>query len=167
MIIFDLDQTLINTDIAYNLRKQGKWGEVYSLIPQMTKYPCIDEIYQRLIDKGIKMALVSSSPKTYCTRVLNHFGLSFDVIVAYHDTSNHKPHPQPYLKAMEVMNFNNGIVYALGDDSNDVLAAKNAGIKSIGCGWGTYNKAALKGADPHLYFDNPCDLFNYFKKIFN
>lgn len=167
IIIFDLDQTLVNTDIAFSLRKQGKWNAVYQLIPQMNKYPCIDEIYQFLLAKGIKMALVSSSPKSYCSKVLSHFGLNFEVIVAYHDTSLHKPNPHPYIKAIELLQVPKENVYAIGDDVNDIIAAKKAEIKSIGCGWGSYNIQNLKDSKPVYYFSKPEELLQFLLTHFN
>lgn len=164
VVIFDLDQTLINTDIAFPARRQRRWSEVYQLIPQMTKYPYIDDILQLLKTKGIKVALVSSSPKEYCKRVLNHFNLNIEIIVGYHDTANHKPHPDPYLKAIELLKKENEDVYAIGDDVNDVLAAKNAEIKSFGCTWGSYNRKGLKAANPDLLFGSPQDLLMFLQK---
>lgn len=32
-VIFDLDNTLINSSIAYQLRKKRLWEEVYKVIP--------------------------------------------------------------------------------------------------------------------------------------
>ena len=163
-ILFDLDQTLVNTNVALDLRKKRQWATVYRLIPQMTIYPHIYEIIQLVNDKGIKFALVSASPKKYCQMVLSHFDLKFEIIVGYHDTVKHKPHPDPYLKAIELLQEKNGNIYAIGDDVIDVLAAKNAGIKSIGCSWGAYNCKGLKAANPDLLFGSPQDLLMFLQK---
>lgn len=37
-VIFDLDQTIINSSIAYNERRARNWKKVYDLIPQMKPY---------------------------------------------------------------------------------------------------------------------------------
>ena len=34
-VIFDLDQTIIDSRIAYEERRAGNWKNVYDLIPQM------------------------------------------------------------------------------------------------------------------------------------
>jgi len=164
VLIFDLDQTLVNTHIAYNQRKIRDWGAVYNLIPQMSKYPYVDEIMQHILSRGIKCALVSSSPKTYCTRVINHFTLKFDTIVGYHDTTNRKPFPDPYLKAIELLQVNSTDIYAVGDDAIDINAAKKAGIKSIGCAWGSYDPVSLKDSKPDYYFQESIELLNFVKK---
>ena len=56
--------------------------------------------YYRLQKKGIQLTVVSSSPSSYAQQVAQHFGRSFDVIVFYHDTTKHKPHPASFIEAI-------------------------------------------------------------------
>ena len=55
----------------------------------------------------------------------------FSVIVAYEDTKNHKPDPEPLLFAAKNLHVNPSDVVYIGDMENDILAAKAAGMKVI------------------------------------
>jgi len=55
--------------------------------------------------KGIRTALVSSASKSSLAMVDNIYHISelFDLVITEVDTKRHKPYPDPYLKALEMM----------------------------------------------------------------
>ena len=57
----------------------------------------------------------------------------FSVNVAYEDTANHKPHPEPLLFAAKQLGFSPGECVYVGDLETDLQAAKAAGMKCIIC----------------------------------
>lgn len=147
MIIFDLDQTLIDSSSVKLLRDRRKWNEVYPKIPQLLPYEGITELLQKLIGR-VPIGIVTSSPKSYCQRIINHNNWCFDTVVCYHDTSNHKPHPAPILKAIESLECENKNVISIGDEAKDIIASRRAGVISIASLWGTSYRADLLGANP-------------------
>lgn len=148
-IIFDLDQTLVDSKIALNLRKIGLWKSVYELIPKFQIFDGITDAWAYINDHGIKIAIVTTSPSTYCNKVLNHFEIKCDLIVAYHDTTRRKPYPDPFNRAAELLNLNKQNMLTFGDDPKDIIASKAAGIKSVGCTWGCndINDLQFRSAD--------------------
>lgn len=48
-----------------------------------------------LSENDIGVCVVTSSPQSYCSKVLKHFDWKGIKIVCYHDTSGHKPDPDP------------------------------------------------------------------------
>ncbi len=55
----------------------------------------------------------------------------FDVVIAYEDTTNHKPDPEPLLLASEKLEVKpNDCVY-VGDTLSDIQASRAAGMKAI------------------------------------
>ena len=56
-------------------------------------------------------------------------------MVAYHDTREHKPHPQPLLEAMKRLKSRPDRCFYIGDQDNDMQAALNAQITPIGLSW--------------------------------
>lgn len=138
-VIFDLDQTIIDSRIAYEKRKNGDWKAAYALIPQMRPYYGVVELIHRLLEDGIKVAIVTSSPRSYCERVLSFLGITDVITVCYHDTEHHKPDPEPILKAISRMGNQEGRrIVAIGDEEKDVIAAKRAGVISVLAYWGNY-----------------------------
>lgn len=146
-IIFDLDQTLVDSSIAYKARKNRNWSEVYSLINQFNSYEGIDEIIKLLKKNNIPMCVVTSSPESYCKKVLSKFGWSFMEKVCYHDTHKHKPNPEPILKGIEKLNCNKKDILSVGDDYNDIKAANASGVVSILSTWGRNCDIVEQGAD--------------------
>lgn len=144
-VIFDLDQTLIDSSIAYEARKNGDWSMVYDLIPHMRPYEKVVGLVKTLVNQGIEVAIVTSSPLSYCQRVLGYLGITDVITVCYHETIKHKPDPEPILLAVRKMEYQEGkIIIAIGDDDNDTLAANRAGVISVQGFWGNpygYSKA--------------------------
>lgn len=99
-IIFDLDQTIIDSSIAYEARKNRDWKKVYSLIPKMRPYVKVVQLIKAMVNQGIEVAIVTSSPRPYCEKILDYLNITGVITVCYHDTKKHKPDPEPYMLAI-------------------------------------------------------------------
>ena len=55
----------------------------------------------------------------------------FDVVITGTDVLNLKPHPEPILKAIEILNLSKDSCVMVGDHPNDIIAANAADIRSI------------------------------------
>lgn len=152
-IIFDLDQTLINSQSVEYLRRQRDWSSVYKKIPTISVYGGINEVLSFTKEIGLKISIASSSPSSYVQRVIQHFNWSFDAVVCYHDTNNHKPHPDPLIEASNRLMINIEDCWAVGDHPNDIIAAKRAGMYSIGALWGSIDRVAVKSEKPDMIFN--------------
>ena len=160
--IFDLDQTVVDSRVAEKYRNQRDWRKVFSLISQFELYEGMEEIFDILHQKGQKICIVTSSPESYCKAILKYFDLQVDYKVCYYDTKNHKPYPDPILKALELMNENENNVISIGDADNDIIASKKAGVTSCLALWGREDKSKSKNAD--IVFENVEELKNYILK---
>lgn len=146
-IIFDLDQTLIDSSSALNLRRARDWQSVYREIPNFTSYSYINELINELHENNIKLCIVTSSPRSYCKRVLENFGWDFMEMVCYHDTTRKKPHREPMDKALQLLSLKPNEVISVGDDINDMISSNSANIVSIGVTWGINNSNVDNEAD--------------------
>jgi len=162
-LILDLDQTLVDSQYIEHLRRSRQWSSVYQKIPTILAYEGVDEILSLTKDKGIKISIVSSSPSYYANRVIRHFGWDFDATVCYHDTTSHKPHPAPFIEAARRLKIAEADCWAVGDHPNDIIAAKNAGMYSVGALWGSLDKVVLKREKPDLI----CDTISSLYKVLN
>ncbi len=92
-------------------------------------YPFAKELLDELRDYNL--ALVTNKPDEYIKPILQKFDIDvFDFILGG-DFEYKKPSPVPLLRALEYFNINPDEAIMIGDSKNDILAAKNAGIKSI------------------------------------
>jgi HAD superfamily hydrolase (TIGR01549 family) len=164
-IIFDLDQTLVDSRIAEPLRRSRSWGEVYRLIPQFPVYEGIKDLFRALSRNGIGLSVVTSAPSAYCSRVLAVHGLAANSTVCYHDTNRHKPAPEPMELALRNLGLQASEVLSVGDEPKDSLAAKSAGILAIGALWGCLDRTALRASGCSVLCETTTDLVGYFHSV--
>ena len=90
---------------------------------------CVSAAKQR----GLKLAIASSSTQKWVTRNLRKFGLldQFDAICTSDYVSAVKPDPALYLLALEKLGVHADAAIAFEDSPNGILAAKRAGIFCI------------------------------------
>ena len=80
----------------------------------------------------------------------------------FDDTDLHKPDPEPIYEALDrlcVDVCDTDDVIVVGDSPADVFAARNAGCKSIGAGWGTLDPELLHDSYPDHFAATPADAF--------
>lgn len=166
-VIFDLDQTLIDSSIAEAYRKSRQWKSVYSLIPQFTQYNGVDEALLFLHENNIPVCIVTSSISDYCNKVLSHWKFNVSNKVCYHDTSNRKPHPAPILKAVSLIKSVPYKTLSFGDRDIDIEASNSAKVVSVACLWGAEDPTSLTRANPAFTLSKPHDMIPLFKSHFN
>jgi HAD superfamily hydrolase (TIGR01509 family) len=98
-------------------------------------------------------AVVSSSSNEEVTRTLNSQGISayFQFIITRNDTKDHKPHPAPYLLALEKAGVKASEAMAIEDSAHGIEALINAGIKPFALKSGGIAKETFPNVD---FFDD-------------
>lgn len=166
-IIFDLDYTIIDSSIAKDERRARNWKNVYELIPKMQPFKKVVDFINLAVQSGIEVAIVTSSPRPYCEKVLNFLGIDNVITVCYHDTQNHKPDSEPLLLAIKKMKNQEGkMIVAIGDQEKDIVAANNIhNVVSILGYWG--NRASFINSDvrPDIYCRDEEALLRYFLSL--
>jgi len=150
-IIFDLDQTLVDTSQLSRFRYNGDWNIVFNSIKTLKNNSSIDNLLSNLKNKGIKIGCITNAPKDYALKIIEHFHWSIDVVISYNDTKKHKPDPEPFIKALSDLRIQPYECVAVGDEPNDAIAAKAAGINAISVGWFAKNKNLLETPESGFY----------------
>jgi len=163
LILFDLDQTLVDSRPVAALRRQRRWNAVYKEIFRLRAYDGVGALWNALGERGDVLGIVTSSPRPYCERVLDHFGLDPHVTVCYHDTEYHKPNPAPLVKATERAELFAGRGFYIGDKVDDMKAAAAAEMTGIGAAWGSEDPVLLQHA-AHFAFQSPSELCIWLKR---
>ncbi|MFH7326656.1 HAD family hydrolase [Desulfurivibrio sp. C05AmB] len=159
-LIFDLDQTLIDSSMAEPYRHARNWGRVYSCIPFFKIYPGISEALNEIQRRNIAFAIVTSSPQAYCDRVLSFFNIRLNHKVCYHDTVRKKPHPEPILLAIKKLNIPPSNILSFGDKDIDIFASNSANVKSVACLWGADNVEGLIASKPTYILHSPLEIID-------
>lgn len=91
------------------------------------------ELIKEYRQKGFKIAIVTGKDHYRTVDILKYFSIAdyFDVLVCADDVLEPKPSPIPILKALEKMKISAENAVMIGDGYNDILSARNAGVKSI------------------------------------
>ena len=106
-----------------------------------------NDIYPILKDR-YKLALVTSTGP----ELVNHIDeilmirKKFDSVIISTDTNNHKPKPDPYIKAINNLNFTPNQCVVVEDSIQGIKAGKSAGCQVIALE-GSIEKKFLKDAD--------------------
>lgn len=110
-------------------------------------FPGTKEMLRKVKDAGFKTAVVTSRLIGTTMEALEKFGIVeyFDVVITPHDTTKHKPDPEPALVALEKLGSKPENAAFIGDTYFDIGCANNAGVKAILVGW----SFALQGAQAH------------------
>ena len=116
------------------------------------EFPGIEKSLSRLRSAGIKVAVVTSKRQISVEMALKNFpGLRnvVDRFVTMEDTTEHKPHPEPLLRGLELLG---GVpkeeAAYVGDSPFDVEAARAAGLPSVAVSWGAFSEDRLREAEP-------------------
>ena len=164
-IIFDLDQTLVDTSCVQCYRDSRQWKLVYDNLDKTKPYDQINDLLIYLRKMDFKTGIVTSSPSKYCHKVIDLNKWSFNAVVAYHDTRQHKPHHEPITKCLSRLELNGESVISIGDKADDIFSAKSAGTLSIGALWGSTEHEKLINSKPDLIAKSPKDIIAYLEKF--
>lgn len=103
----------------------------------ITAFPGLEELFRKIKERGFKIAIVSSTIRAHLDAALSRLGLSSypDIVIGGDMVVNHKPHPEPYLKALEMLDAAASSAIVFEDSPVGILSARNAGIDVIAfCG---------------------------------
>lgn len=91
-------------------------------------------LINRLIKKGIKLAVASGSSIKFIEQVLKTLDLlnKFDVIVSAQEVAKGKPDPGLFLLTIKKLNVKAHEAIVIEDSYSGMLAARNAGIECVG-----------------------------------
>jgi HAD superfamily hydrolase (TIGR01549 family) len=133
-VLFDLDETLVITNAIEHLRKRP-WEKAYAAFSK-TQLPNGTPQFLEKLSRIAKLGVVTKAPRPYAERLLSYHGIKIPVIVAYHDVKIVKPNPEGLLLAAQKLGLKGSSCIYVGDDANDVTAARSAQFTPIGIAWG-------------------------------
>lgn len=113
-------------------------------------YEGVLEILDELKAKGKKILIVTSKSRPIALANLKALKIEhyFDLLVTYEDTKLHKPAADPIIYALNKLKIETDEAIYIGDHENDVVAGKNAKIKTGLMNYSyRYKEAVLKNPD--------------------
>ncbi|XP_012075559.1 haloacid dehalogenase-like hydrolase domain-containing protein Sgpp [Jatropha curcas] len=85
-------------------------------------------------DHGLKRAAVTNAPRENAQLIISILGLTdfFDVLIIGGECEHPKPHPEPYLRALEALKVSKDHTFVFEDSVSGIKAGVAAGLPVIG-----------------------------------
>lgn len=147
-------------DIENSYKKWVRYVNEYEKGAKL--YENFDKVIEEVSKMGIIQGIASSKMRKQYEIDFYDTGLHkyMECEVLAEDTEKHKPHPEPILKALEILNIHPSEALYVGDTESDMLASKEAEVEFALAKWGCVDVDKVK-AD--YYLDSPEDLLKILK----
>jgi len=119
----------------------------------LTPYAHVNTTLVSLIKMGIKLAVVSDAPaKEAWLRLCQlNFHHLFDTVITFDDSRERKPHPKPFLMALQKLDLAAEETLMIGDwPERDMAGAKNLNITTVFARYGDFLNTQHSGADHEI-----------------
>lgn len=128
-------------------------------------FPYVDSIFKYLKNNDILIGVASASKKSLITKVIKdcNWGKYIDVYVSGHDVKLTKPHPDVYIKALELLNVLPHEAIAIEDSFLGIKSAVSANIFTIAKKDRRFN---VNANDSNLILEDMFDILRYFIELF-
>ena len=126
-------------------------------------YDGCEDLLERLLQKGIKTAVLSNKPDEFVGEILNKVYPNHTFTEAWGKKPEYTPKPdkQALLAMLEIHGISPDECIYIGDSDVDVYTAKNAGVKMAGVEWGFRGKEELMSVGAEFVAENTDELFDY------
>lgn len=145
-------QVLMSRALSFALDREVESEELENAMPRFMHhyqvhlqqhsllYPRVKESLAQLEKLGFPLAIVTNKPYKFTLPLLEAFGIRdhFSMILGGDSLAKMKPDPMPLTHILADWQLEQNELLMVGDSKNDILAAKAAGITSIGLTYG-YN----------------------------
>lgn len=125
----------------------------------MELYPGTRDMLEKLRQQ-YALGIVTSKSKVGTEMTLNFLKLKdwFSVIITADDINNHKPHPEPVLTALKMLDSKPQNAVYIGDSPFDIVSGNRAGVNTVAVTWGMAEKAELIKHRPDYVVDSQTEL---------
>ncbi|MCC6960713.1 MAG: HAD-IA family hydrolase [Dehalococcoidia bacterium] len=131
-------------------------------------FPGVVAVLEAFEAAEVPMAVVTSKIAFGAVDELTSSGLLrfFHSVVGADDTDAHKPDPAPVYQALDRLLIEPGPdVLMVGDSPADILAARNASVRSVAALWGTLDSELLLDTMPDHTARTPADVLALFTEL--
>lgn len=97
-------------------------------------FPKVTGVLGLLRERGLRLCVVSQTPRVFLTEHLEGFGIRgfFEVLIGLEDSNELKPSPKPIQEALLRMAISDSSTAAyVGDMEEDIIAGRRAGLRTI------------------------------------
>lgn len=132
----------------------------FKFINYSSVYPGFPEVLYNLINRGIKISLLTTKAQDQADTIIDHFELRkyFDLIRGRRNGIAHKPSAEPLLLICKDLNMQISNTLMVGDTELDIQCGKNAGALTCGLTYGYRTREFIEMENPDFILDSIMDL---------
>jgi HAD superfamily hydrolase (TIGR01509 family) len=141
---------------------QRRHGEIFrEILPVRRPLPGATDLLAALRRSGVPYGIATSGRRPEIDASLEALGVPADVVVVERgDVLRAKPEPDLFLACQERLGVAIGDCYVIGDAVWDLLAARRAGMLSVGLLTGGYGEDELHAAGAFRVYRDPAELLD-------
>ena len=145
-------EELVGEPLAHEVLSDKRRLRHLSLIEEAMALPGVEQYLQEARQRGLKLAVASSSPRSWVTGHLTRLGLLeyFDGFSCGDEAEHKKPHPEIFQTALHRLEVAPAEAIALEDSPNGVRSARSAGIFCVAIPNPVTGQLSLAHADLRL-----------------
>ncbi|TNC80914.1 MAG: phosphoglycolate phosphatase [Oleiphilus sp.] len=164
-------QMLVRRALSYDLEPspldEERYAQAYQLFLEAYRqhngeaaelYEGALELVSRLQAASVAVAIVTNKPARFTGPLLDQLGLQVPFVLSGDSLAHKKPHPLPLLTCLDHFECSPDEAVMVGDSSSDILAAKAAGLKSVGVSYGYNHGVSISELKPDLIVDSLTEL---------
>ena len=163
-----LEHAMPDQEITEALLKDA-FGIYFSAYKEVTcqdtfMYPGVYETLIDLKNKGYNLAICTNKPFGFIKPILDALAITeyFKTWIGEDSLAEKKPSATPLLYLVKEMHTTIEKTIMVGDSKNDILAAQNANMESIGVSYGYNYNEKISDYNPTRVVDNFADLQDLF-----
>jgi pyrophosphatase PpaX len=129
----------------------------------LREIPGTRAVLEALRARGVRLGVVTSKKRVNAMQTLEDVGFLafFDVVVVEEDTTCHKPAPEPLIYALGRLGLNADAAAYVGDNPDDIRAARAAAMRSIAVAWSLRGRDELIAVQPDVIIDTPAEILQH------
>ncbi|HET6407804.1 MAG TPA: HAD family hydrolase [Chthoniobacteraceae bacterium] len=148
---------------------EGRRGDIYKSehLPRVKAFPKVRELFERILNDGLRVALASSAPEDELTHYKEVADIAdlIDAATSADDAEESKPEPDIFAAAVKSLK---GVTaeecVVVGDTPYDVIAARKIGIRAIGVLSGGFPESSLRDEGAVEIYEDPADLLGKYER---
>lgn len=118
-------------------------------------FPGLGPIISRLSESGARLAVYSGASTLSAQIRVGHAGLldHFEIVLGGDKVEHYKPHPEGLIKLLDQFRVAPDRAIYIGDMVADILAGRNAGMKTVAVTWGAGTRDQLIPTGPDFLIE--------------
>lgn len=151
----NLNSAIVNDALALFIKHYQNCLCVHS-----TLYQDVKKSLRMLKSLGYRLAIITNKNTAFTQPILQDLGILdlFELLISGDTLSQKKPHPAQLHYALEQLKASAEQCVMIGDSKNDILAAKAAGVSSVGLTYGYNYGEDINQYQPQWCFDSFAEL---------